>query len=221
MDLDAANDALMMAEAQLAVDQQAAMEAAEDVAEATALVAGATADVIQAQADVTAAEMDLADAQMILDETQMVVDAAQAVVDAIVAEIEGTEEFVANLSDEEVFGFNRSFNNAIQTDLLPLDIDLDLLDQLALDGLTNREIQLATNGFESEARFMRIADRFDAKAAASGMDHFAAKADRARAKGTAQKEKFLAKVGVEEAVAEAASEAAKDRGKRAGKPSRD
>jgi hypothetical protein len=153
--------------------------------------------VADAQAEVIQAEIVLAAAQEVVDEAQQVVDAAQAVVDAILAEIEGTEQYVDELSDKEVFAYNRAFNNAIQTDLLPLDIDLDLLNFLAENGNTNRDIQLATNGFESEARFMRKATWFEAKAESTGKDHFYAKADRARAKGAAQKAKFLDKVGAD------------------------
>jgi len=208
MALEMANGELKKASDQLVLDEAAALAAAKAVTTAEMALATAMTAEMQAQTSFDTAKVALDDAQKALDDAQVVVDAAQAVVDAIVAEIEGTEEFVANLSDDDVFALNRSLHNAVQTGLLPLDIDLELLELLADGGLSNREVQLATNGFESEARFNRIADRFEAKAASSGKDHFLAKADRARAKGAAMKEKFLAKVGAGEVVAEVASEAA-------------
>lgn len=237
MALDAAEAEQMAADAAVMASMQRVMDADQAVSDAeTALAMATTPEEVEAanllleeakaeqmaaneqlamdQARALAAEGAVDTAQMNLDEAQGVVDAAQAVVDAIVAEIEGTEAFVAGLSEDDVFALNRALNNAVHTDLLPLDIDLALLEQLAEGGLTNREVQLATNAFEAQARFDRLADRFEAKAEASGKEQFLAKADRARAKGAAMKDKFLGKLAGD-AAGEAAHAAASEHARNA------
>jgi hypothetical protein len=133
-------------------------------------------------------------AQAGVDTAQTTLDEANAAVQAILAEVQGTEEFVAQLDDQQVFAVNRALHNAVQSGLLPLDIDLDLLQRIVAEDFGNREIQALTHAFELEARFERRAARFEAKADATGNDTFQDHADRARAQGAALKEKFLARL---------------------------
>jgi hypothetical protein len=130
------------------------------------------------------------EAQGKADGAQGEYDAAKTVVDAIVAEIEGTEEFVDGLDDDQAFALNRSLNNANKSGLLPLDIDLDVLSRIVDEDLANGEIQQLTHAYEMEARFERLAARFDDKG-----DGFEAQAERARRKGADSKDKFLCRIG--------------------------
>jgi hypothetical protein len=130
------------------------------------------------------------DAQGKVDTAQGDYDAAKMVVDSINAEIDGTREFVDGLDDDQAFALNRSLNNASKSGLLPLDIDLDVLSRIVDENLANGEIQQLTHAYEMEARFERLAARFDAKG-----DGFEDQADRARSKGADSKQKFLCRIG--------------------------
>jgi predicted nucleic acid-binding Zn-ribbon protein len=198
-------------EQQVADLEQAVTDAEEALAMAQADATEAADAVAAAEEDVAAAEMDVADAQSEVDTVNAAVMEAEAAVQAILDEIEGTEELVAAMSDKQVFALYRSLNNAIQTGLLPLDLDVEMLQRIVDENLGNREIQALTNGFEQEARFEMLAMRFEAKAEATGDDQFLDKADRARGKGAAQKEKFLARLDGpgHSATSEAATAAAK------------
>jgi hypothetical protein len=57
----------------------------------------------------------------------------------------------------------------------------------------NPAINALITGFEAEARFERLAARFEDKADASGNDHFLEKAEFAHTKAGTQKQKFLDK----------------------------
>jgi hypothetical protein len=137
----------------------------------------------------------------------------------ILDEIEGTEELVAALEDKQAFALLRSLNNAVKTGLLPLDLDVALLQRIIDEDFGSREIQALTNGFEQEARFELLAARFEARAEATGNDHFVENAERARDRGASQKEKFLARLdgpgsdaetGAREAAREAAGQAVRE-----------
>jgi hypothetical protein len=157
-------------------------------------------EVVQAQAVVDSAEDAVQVAQVERDQAQQVFDAAEdvrdekaAIVAAIEAEIELTEELVDALTDRQVFAMNRSLHNARVTDLTPFLIGSAEL-QAVLDGdYGNPAINALITGFEAEARFDRLAARFEEKAAMTGEDHFLEKAEFARAKAETQKQKFLDK----------------------------
>jgi len=125
------------------------------------------------------------------DSAEGALDDAQGVVDAINEEIDGTEEFVENLDDKSAFALNRSLNNAVKSGLMPLDIDLDVLQRIIDEDLGNGEIQKLTHAYEMEARFERLAARFDDRDA----EKFASQADRARSKGQSSRDKFLGQIG--------------------------
>jgi hypothetical protein len=233
-DLDAANEELEEGiEQGLMGDDLLPLIAAVEAAEEEVLVATGEAQEArdaadEAQMDSDAANMDVADAQEVVDAADEVADAAEMnrddaaeIVAAINEEIDGTEEFVDNLDDRTVFALNRSLNNAVRTRLLPLDIDLDELNRITDEDFGNGEIQQLTQAFETEARFERLATRFDAKAEATGREQFTVNAERARNRGQERKESFLDRIGdgndvgptaaeVSSAAVEVASAAASD-----------
>ena len=162
-------------------------------ADAATAAADAAAEAITAQETFDAADMAantaqtlLNDAQDDVDVAQIDVDEAQEVVQIIVDEIEGTEEFVANLDEDLVFALNRSLHPAVQTDLLPLDIDLDLLSRITAEDLGNGEIQALTRGFRFQERFNRKAADFAAQGKTQQAEFFSAKADEMLAKNLAR-----------------------------------
>ena len=212
---------------QLVLDSDNTAAAKMDFVDAGQALEGAVEDAEEAQDTVDTAEVIVENADELVDVKEMGRDDAQELVDMINEEIDGTEEFVENLDDRTVFALNRSLNNAVRTGLLPLDIDLDVLNRITDEDLGNGEIQQLTHAFETDARFERLAARFDAKADASGNDKFASHAERARNKGQERKNSFLDRIGdggddvgampVEEvtaavsaAVADAANDAAAD-----------
>ena len=166
-----------------------------DFADAGQALEGAVEDAEEAQDTVDTAEVIAENADELVDVKEMGRDDAQELVDMINEEIDGTEEFVENLDDRTVFALNRSLNNAVRTGLLPLDIDLDVLNRITDEDLGNGEIQQLTHAFETDARFERLAARFDAKAEASDNDQFASHAERARNKGQERKNSFLDRIG--------------------------
>ena len=179
-------DAFDAAAAQADVDAMAAEAAATAAADAAAAASTAQATFDAAGMVVVTAQMVLDDAQAAVDVAQMVVDEAQAVVQAIVDEIEGTEEFVANLDEDLVFALNRARHPAVQTDLLPLDIDLDLLSRITAEDLGNGEIQALTRGFRFQERFNRKAADFATQGKTQQAEFVSAKADEMLAKNLAR-----------------------------------
>lgn len=92
--------------------------------------------------------------------------------------------FVDSLSNEQVFAFNRALNNAIRSQLYSYIIyDLDLLESLDVATLSSREINAITKALEEEAKFTKLYEQ-------TGNEKFLAKAE-------SQKQKFLAKAGIE------------------------
>jgi hypothetical protein len=200
-EFDAAEDAFTEASDALAVavaDYEAAKEVVENSAAPTedelAAMATAEAAVTAAEDAVAVAEAELDAAAVELAAKQVVFDEKLAAVNAILDELALTEQLVGELSEEQVAALNRALHNAIQTGLLPLDLDSHHL-QAVLDGhYGNREIQALITAYEQEARFLRIAQRFADKAAETEEDKFLHHADRAAAKAGAEKDKFLGKL---------------------------
>jgi hypothetical protein len=236
---DAAAQAVAEAEMAL-VDAEEALAAAEteliakeaELAAKEEELAAKEAELTAKEEELAAKETTLAEKQALLDAEQADVDAAQMVVDdkaaivqAIVDEIELTVALIDELSDEQVAALNRALHNAIQTGLVPFEIDSEHL-QAILDGEYGvRQISHLITGFEKEARFERLAARFETRATETGNEKFLGHAERARAKGASEKEKFFDKIdgpatgaaedGAGEDAKDAAKEAAKSEAKQA------
>lgn len=131
--------------------------------------------------------------QEILDRIQAEVDRRQAAVDDSQREIDRVKTLISELSEDQVFAYNRSLNNAISEKLVPY-LDDELLKRGLGADLDRQEINALTQAVEQEARFAIKSERFRSKAEASGREHFLDKADRMDARGDAQRDKFLAKI---------------------------
>jgi hypothetical protein len=164
----------------------------------------AEADLADAQAN----NGDVAGAQAKVDAAQADVDAAQAKVDSAQAQVGGATGLVDQMSDDQVFALNRALNNAAHNGLGPLAFDPALLQRIIDEDLGTKEIQTLTHAVELHARFDQHADRFDAKADASGDARFSDKADAMRDRGAALEGKFLARLDPSDDAADAAAEAA-------------
>jgi hypothetical protein len=182
--------------------------AEESLARAEAKLTTAEAELADAQANAG----DVAAAQAKVDAAQADVDAAQAKVDTAQTQVGGATGLVDQMSDKQVFALNRALNNAAHNGLGPLAFDPALLQRIIDEDLGNREIQALTHAVELHARFDQHADRFDAKADASGDTKFNDKADAMRDRGETLEGKFLARLDdpSADAAAEAASDAARE-----------
>jgi hypothetical protein len=193
-----------------AVTAAASLEVATDTADdARDNAVAADMDLTEANTASEEAQDDVDDAQVVVDRAEVLNDNADAIVDAktearddavevvqlITDEIDGTAEFVDNLDDKTVFALNRSLNNAVRTHLFPLDIDLDLLNRIVDEDFGNGEIQQLTQAVELDARFERLATRFDAKAEATDNEKFESHAARTRARGEERRNAFLDRLG--------------------------
>lgn len=168
-------------------DAEDAVAAAEDaVTAANDAVTAAAADsqeLADAQQALTDAEQDLTDAQGDLEQTILDVDEETALV----------TELVGQLSEEQLFAFNRSLNNSLHN-VFPVELDADIL-QAAIDGeYDKRQINFLTKAYEEEAKFLSLAEKFDAKAEESGDDKFLEQAERMRERAESSKEMFLARI---------------------------
>ena len=93
------------------------------------------------------------------------------------------EAFVATLSEEQVFAFNRALNNAVKSQLYSdIIYDMDILESLDVTTLTKQDINAITKAFEEEAKFNKLY-------AKTGNEKFLAMAE-------TKKTRFLAKGGV-------------------------
>jgi hypothetical protein len=110
---------------------------------------------------------------------------------------------VGKLSDKQVQAFNNALHSSIQRGLLPFPIDSDLLQRAIDEGFGTGQIHHLVTAFRQEAQFERLALRFDDKYTTADKEIFLASADRARAKGAAEFDKFMAKVDAASARAEA------------------
>ena len=213
---DAAQAVLDAATADLTVKQQAvtdaqqALDAAiaasappEEIAALETAVTEATDAAAQAQQDVAAAQGTFDTAEAAVGAQAQVVAEKQQIVAGIGEEIERTGEIVDGLSNEQVFALGRNLNSAIKSGLLPLFISADDLQELADGNFGKQQINAFVRSFIQRARFEQHAVRFEAKGDL-------AKADRMRAKGQSQFEKFDAKIdrfGGEGLASEAQGEA--------------
>jgi len=132
--------------------------------------------------------------QEVIDRIQAEVDRRQATLDSSREDIARTLERIADLSDEEVFAYNRALNNAISSKLVPY-LDAELLERALCADLDRHQINALTQALEQEARFTIKSERLRDLAEETGDDSYLAKAERMEAKAESQKQKFLAKIG--------------------------
>lgn len=185
--LDAAATAL--ADAQAALDQTA-----QELAAVQAEIDGLAADdplraEKQAQAD---ALQGLIDGEL-SDAVQAAQDAAGDAQAALDSETLAVAAQVDALTDDQVFAFNRSLNNAVASDL---DVNLDAADLAAAiaGDYDKRQINALTKALEEEAKFLTRADKLEEKAAATGNDKLLEVAGKMRERAAERKDKFLAKI---------------------------
>jgi len=190
--------------------------AEESLASAQTKLDAAEADLADAQAN----NGDVAGAQAKVDAAQADIDAAQAKVDSAQAQVGGATGLVDQMSDDQVFALNRALNNAAHNGLGPLAFDPALLQRIIDEDLGTKEIQTLTHAVELHARFDQHADRFDAKADASGDARFSDKADAMRDRGATLEGKFLARLDPSDDAADAAAEAAGDAARDAAREAR-
>jgi hypothetical protein len=194
-DLGTANTALTDAETALQMDPANP--------ELQAAVDKAMADVLAAEGKLQMANDAFDAKQAIVVEKQGVVGEKTAAVQVILDEIALTGELVNQLSDKQVQALNSALHSAYQTGLLPFDIDSAWLQRILDEGLGTGPIHQLVTAYAQEARFERLAARFDAKALDTGNETFSEHAERAREKGSAEFDKFVEKVDTASARAEA------------------
>jgi hypothetical protein len=177
---------LMQAEEALAMDPtNPDLQAAVDTA---------MANLVTAQNTLATKEQELAAKEAAVVEKQGVAGEKQAAVDAILDEIALTGELVEQLSDKQVQALNSALHSSFKTGLLPFDIDSDWLQRIVDENLGTGPIHQLVHAYAQEARFERLAARFDAKSLVSGDEKFTVQAERARTKGAAEYDKFIDKV---------------------------
>ena len=158
-----------------------------------ASVETARVELDQADQDLLTAESETAGAQALIDDAQTAVDAAQSGVDSVQAEIDtaqqsfdaeraAVETLVDELSAEQLFALNRSLNNAVSSDLL-LNFGAEQLAAIIDGDFNKQQIYFLTKAFESEAKFLRLAEE-------TGNDRFLAKAETEKAKFLSRIERF-------------------------------
>lgn len=207
---DAAATAVETAMADVTAKEMALMEA-EDALALDPTNPDLQADVDTAMANLVTAENTLAMKQTELTAKEMIVGEKQAVVQAILDEIALTGDLVGQLSDKQVMALNSALHSAFKTGLLPFDIDSDWLQRILDEDLGTGPIHQLVHAYAQEARFERLAARFDAKSLEAGDDKFAVQAERAREKGAAEYDKFVGKVDAASARAEAKAAAQEER----------
>ena len=122
-------------------------------------------------------------------------DTAQLALDQQRDETQAAYDAVAAMTDQQVQDTNRSLNNARKNGTI-VDLDAATLQDIADRDLERRDIQSVTKALEEEAKFGRVAARFDRKYEESGREQFLRNRDRALDKGEMQREKFERKAGV-------------------------
>ena len=138
---------------------------------------------------------------MLTLDDQVLLEAAEAkgttggVVEALRAEIEATARLVAALDERRASALRRSLDRAARAELLPLDIDTDALQRILDEDLVPGEIEQLAYAYVLQARFERVAGRFDARG--EGFEEHAA---RARRKGLDSRRRLLCQIGVGVAV---------------------
>ena len=106
------------------------------------------------------------------------------------SEIEATRVLVGALDRAQLFALRDGLNEAERARLLPLDIDVDVLERIVTEDLAASEVLQLVHAFALEARYERMARRFDARG--EGYEAFA---ERARAEGAGQRARFLCGIG--------------------------
>lgn len=141
--------------------------------------------------------------QEIIDRLEGEVDRRQGAFDderlALGEETERVRELIDDLSDDQVFAYNRALNNTISNKLV-WHLDDDTLKRSLGADLDSHQINALTQALEQEARFDLKADHFRDLADETGKDHFYAQARRAATKADSQRKKFLDKVRDEHTV---------------------
>lgn len=197
-DVTAKETELMEAEEALAVDP--------DNPDLQAAVDTAMANLVTSQNALATKEEELAGKEAAVVEKQDVVNEKTAAVQAILDEIALTGELVDQLSDKQVQALNSALHSSFKTGLLPFDIDSDWIQRILDEDLGTGPIHQLVHAYAQEARFERLAASFDAKSLDAGDDKFAVQAERAREKGAAEYDKFVAKVDAASARAAAQEE---------------
>ncbi len=169
----------LLVETFIASESQAVKDAEAAVEDAEVAVADATAgspELIEAENALEAAKISLEQATLAnSEETDLITD------------------LVGKLSEEQILAFNRSLNNSLHNQF-PVDLNADIL-QAALDGeYDKKQIIFLTKAYEEEAKFLSLAEKFEAKAEETGDDKFLRQADRMTAKAETSKEKFLSRI---------------------------
>jgi len=193
----------MQAEDALAADPgNPDLQAAVDLAEE---------DLLAAQTAPGLAAQDLAAKEVVVTEKQTLVEERSAAVQTILDEIALTGGLVAQLSDKQVQALNSALHSSYKTGLLPFDIDSEWLQRIIDEELRVGPIHHLVRAYAQEARFLRLAARFDEKALDSGNERFSERAEAAREKGAAEFEKFVEKVDAASARADAKEAAQEER----------
>jgi len=144
----------------------------------TAEKSGIEEDIISAKSELKNAEESLVKAELSLSV-------------AVQAEKIFNEEL---LTEEEVIALNRSLNNAINNGLIDTVDTQSILDAVVDGDLNKQQVNALTKAYEEEAKFQKLANKFELKAEESGNDKFLNQAERMENKASFQKNKFLSKV---------------------------
>ena len=146
--------------------------------------------------------------QETIDRIQAEVDRREATVESGREEIQRVLQLVADLSDEQVFAYNRALNNTLHNGLV-YDLDSETLKRALGADLDRRQINAVTKALEQEARFLQKAEYYRGLAESTGDESYLRQAARAEAKAESEREKFLARVQ-REPVAEPTGECSKE-----------
>lgn len=103
------------------------------------------------------------------------------------------ERVVNALSDDQVFAFNRSLQNALASGLW-VDLDSEGLIAALNEDYDKRQINAYTKALESDAKFTRKAESARAAYESTHDPELLRQAERFEAKAESQREKFLAKI---------------------------
>lgn len=133
-------------------------------------------------------ERDRLTALLTLDEQLAVAEGEAAA--AVRGEIHATMRLVAQLDDPSALALRQSLERAARAELLPLDIDAAELQRIVDEKLAPGEIAQLAHAYALEARFERVARRFDARG-----DGFEEHAARARRRGVESRQRFLSRIG--------------------------
>jgi hypothetical protein len=135
-------------------------------------------------------ERDRLTALLTLDEQRVLAVAEGEAAAAVRGEIDATMRLVAQLDDPSALALRQSLERAARAELLPLDIDAAELQRIVDEKLAPGEIAQLAHAYALEARFERVARRFDARG-----DGFEEHAARARRRGVESRRRFLSRIG--------------------------